>query len=38
MSKFHFYSPEDRLLRMEQSTVTFITDWIHISGLHDALM
>jgi len=34
MFKFHFYSPENSLLRMEQNTVTFINYWIHISGLY----
>jgi hypothetical protein len=34
MFKFHFYGPENPLLTMEQNTITFITYWIHISGLY----
>jgi len=34
MCKFNLYSSENPLLKMEQNVVTFITYWIHISGLY----
>ena len=34
MFKFNFYSPGNPLLKMEQNTATFISFWIHISGLY----